>query len=372
MCKSCKTTHDSFKLSRGHVVIGAFETPRKDNSTTTKKDLCPNHTEKEVRCYCKSCSIAVCSDCFVTDHLAHKMTDLQDKSKTDEERESLIYLKFDLESLLVEYNKCLGSIKQFISDIKNSAQTSCDAVDKQVGKICCEVRNQAEEIKVQIKKSRDEEVDKMTKRQDEVEIIIEDLKSSRNCVVEDTSIVKILNIKSQIQGLIERGRLRKLDIPDVKCTWFEESAIDKTLIAKQLGDLLFQEHSTFTTSLHFDGLDVEMCCCIKGLPWCIHAEKITTNIPPSLGIYLRLNEYPETADIISCQAERVVTLVNNKDKHQSLKRAEHSDTYPPGKRRGWPRFIDWNRFSDKQNGFLDENNNFTIQTTITVTKIQQI
>ncbi|XP_050395476.1 E3 ubiquitin-protein ligase TRIM56-like [Patella vulgata] len=79
LSNSCKTIHDSLRGCQDHVLVNmddAIIDPSSDESDLHFKDVCPNHYEKEVRCYCKGCSLAVCSDCFVTSHSSHIFVDL--------------------------------------------------------------------------------------------------------------------------------------------------------------------------------------------------------------------------------------------------------------------------------------------------------
>ncbi|XP_050396956.2 E3 ubiquitin-protein ligase TRIM71-like [Patella vulgata] len=387
LCKSCRTTHDGLKSCRGHVILDvrvALQTPGGDNAESKSKDFCPNHHDKEVRCYCKDCSTAVCSDCYVTNHGSHKFVDLHGENIDVETRDELKVLQDDIETHISKFEKFCKSLTKIKTDIEYSAKTSCDAVDQQIEQICSEAKQAGEEIKAEIQKSRDEEIDKMIKLLGEMEILIEDLKASVKCtgdVIEDTSIVQVLNRIPQVKQEKEESSLRKLDIPDVKYTWFEQSVIDKTLLVKQLGCLLYQAESTFTTSFNLDEVESEEDDgvngedhYIQGLPWYIRAvKKEETDTVPTLAIYLRLKSTKDTADIKSCETNRRITLINIKDKQQSLKKDSNSTTYykPGVGGRGWPGFIEWDRLSDKENGFLDDDNNFTVQTTVKIIKIER-
>ncbi|XP_050389428.2 tripartite motif-containing protein 45 [Patella vulgata] len=384
MCSCCRKMHDALKVCRDHVVV-YVNAPAGDNPMSKSEDVCPNHPEKDIRCYCKDCSLSVCTDCFVIGHNGHNFLDLQDDKIKVETREKLKQLKADLDARTEQFAKYSNSLKALVTDIDRSADESCAAVDKQVETICSEVKQLGDDVKIQIQKSRDAEIDKMTKPLKEMEILIEDLKASVKCtvnVIDEKSIVQVLNKIPQVEQEKEECRLRKLDIPDVKYTCFEESVIDKTLLVKQLGTLLYQEHeATFTSSFNLDeivrqgktGLVHGPDYYIQGLPWCITAEKLTrpkAKTVRTLAIYLGQSELKETANVKSSQAKCSLTLINIQDKQQS-KNIEDIDTYIPGRCRGWPAFIDWNKFSDKQNGFIDDNNNFTIQATVKVIKIDR-
>ncbi|XP_050409732.1 tripartite motif-containing protein 45 [Patella vulgata] len=381
LCNPCRTTHDGLKVCQGHLVVGVnseFETPRGDNPKSASKDICPNHPEKEVRCYCKDCSLSVCLECFVIGHNGHKFLDLQDEKIKVETREKLKQLKMYLAARIDEFYKYTNSLKASVADIESCAEKSCKAVDTQVEKICSEVKQIGEDVKIKIHKSQDDERSKLTKPLKEMEMLIEDLKASVKCtvdVIEDTSIVQVLNRIPQVDKEQEECKLKKLDIPVVDYTWFEASLIDKTKLVEQLGTLLYQY--TFTSTFNVDDENLQLgkevytdALYIQGLAWRFLVRK-SKKSPPSLGLFIQLKDEGHRLDVKSCQATITFKLLNVKHMKQSTEKTS-SNTFNPGTDWGWSEFVNWNNIlANKEVGFLDDNNNFTIQASVRVINIER-
>ncbi|KAK6194559.1 hypothetical protein SNE40_000175 [Patella caerulea] len=97
------------------------------------------------------------------------------------------------------------------------------------------------------------------------------------------------------------------------------------MLVKQIETLEKRDGPTVSTSFNVDGVESQddgvdgADYYIQGLPWCIFTRKTEkTDTEPTLGIHLYLRKTDDTADIKSCQASRRLTLINIKDKQQSV------------------------------------------------------
>ncbi|XP_050395457.1 E3 ubiquitin-protein ligase TRIM56-like [Patella vulgata] len=375
LCSSCKETHDSFKGCLDHVAVNVDDVTVNPCSDPHSKDVCPNHQGREARCYCKDCSIAVCSDCFVTSHISHKFIDLQDRDNVDKFREELRSLKDVLGGRISEFEKYCESIEKVIADINNSAKTSCETVDKQVEQICSEIKELGEEVKSQIEKSRAEETGMLLQILGEMKTSVGDLNTSVKSsadVLNDKSILQVINRIPQVQDEKEKSYLRKLDMPGVKYTYFEKGVIDKTIILKQLGTIEIQEETSFTSTFNLadlEDLDMEVVYgtdyLTSGQPWYLGVQKESEEYNSTLGVYLHWQKTYNK----SCSAQCKFTLVNITSAKTVMRNMKHTYRAKAMFGWGWDSFIDWNQLIDEQNGYLDQNNNFIIKTTIRVTKL---
>ncbi|KAK6186258.1 hypothetical protein SNE40_008328 [Patella caerulea] len=375
LCSSCKDTHDSFKGCRNHVVVNIDSVTVNPSSDQRSKDRCTNHQGREARCYCKDCSIAVCSDCFVTNHSSHKFIDLKDEGIVNQFREELESLKGGLGDRICEFKKYCESIEIVITDINNSAKTSCETVDKQVEQTCCEIKDLGKELKGQIEKSRAEETEKLLQILGEMKTAIGDLKTSVKCsanVLTDKSVVQVINRIPRVQEDKEESCLRKLDMPDVKYTYFEKGVIDKTILLKQLGAVEILETPTLTSSFNLTELERQNGnyvygndYSINGQAWYLGVNKLRKDNNSTLGVYLFWRMVNNT----KCTVHFEFTLFNTTgaNKVHSNTSSAYSQQWPAW---GVGMLIDWNMLADKQNGFLDQNNNFRIKATVKVTKVE--
>ncbi|XP_050403664.1 E3 ubiquitin-protein ligase TRIM56-like [Patella vulgata] len=381
LCSSCRKMHDALRICHNHVLVPVAETleihrERNRKTIPAPRDVCPDHRNKDVRCYCKDCSTAVCSDCFVTNHSSHEFVDLLAKDIDIQTRDELKSLQADIETQIGQFERFCETLTKVKTDIDNSAKTSCEAVDKQVERICSDAKEVGEEIKVKIQKSRDEEIDRTDKLMGEMEVLIEDLKASVKCtvdVIEDKSIVQVLNKIPQVKLEKEDSGLRTLDIPDVKYAWFEQSVIDKTLLRKQLGTLENRIGPTFITRFNFDDVNLQNgenlyseYHYIQGLPWSIPVRKHDDG-GSYLSIFLILNKLAESK-VDQCNAKCVISLLNMADKSLCNERTDSKVhqfmNFNDGL--GWSKFICWSEISIQSRGFIDRNNNFFVSSTVQI------
>ncbi|XP_050395469.1 E3 ubiquitin-protein ligase TRIM71-like [Patella vulgata] len=339
LCSSCKETHDSFKGCRDHVVVNMDDVTVNPISDTHFKDICSNHRGIEARCYCKDCAIAVCPDCFVTSHISHKFIDLQDRDNVDKFREELRTLKDVLGDRISEFEKYCESIEKVIEDINNSAKTSCKTVDKQVKQIYCEIKELGEEVKGQIEKSRAEETGKLLQILGEMKTSIDDLNTSVKSsadVLNDKSIVQVINRIPRVQDEKEKSCLRNLDMPDIRYTCFEKGVIDKTIILKQLGTVEIQEESRFTGSFNLAELELQKGKYVSGTDyhisgqtWYLGVKKVSKDNNSTLGLYLYWRKTHNT----NCTAQYKLTLLNTT--HAKTVMFNENHTYTPTGFAGW-------------------------------------
>ncbi|KAK6168224.1 hypothetical protein SNE40_022095 [Patella caerulea] len=211
-----------------------------------------------------------------------------------------------------------------------------------------------------------------------MKILIEDLKASVKCavdVIEDTSIVQVLNRIQQLEQEQEDCKSKTLDIPDVEYTWFEESVIDTATLVEQLGTILYQY--TFTSTFNVDDENLQLgnevytdVHYIQGLAWCLFIRKFET-FARSLGLFIQLNGSGHRQDVKSCTATISFKLLNVQHIKQSTERTL-THTFNPGTHWGWSEFVHWdNILVNKEKGFLDDNNNFAIQATFKVINIER-
>ncbi|KAK6188878.1 hypothetical protein SNE40_004964 [Patella caerulea] len=290
----------------------------------------------------------------------------------------MIKLYLDFQHRIKEFELYADSLKSLLAGVDNSAESACKAVDEQVAQICSEAKQAGEDTKLQIQTSRDEERRKLTKPLEETKTFIEQLKDSHRYsadVIEHKSIVHVINRIQDVTKEHEESGLKKMDIPTVNCAWFEKAVVDtgKTILMKQLGALLYQEQSMFTDVIKFDEVrEGEVCRgshhIINGQSWYTYIKKEVYGRKSSLGLYLCWGK----KDNINCSAELKFTLMNVTTS-KAISHTLLNLTYTPDGDEGFGRasFLDWDKFADKQNGFLDDNNNFTVTVIVKVTNVEE-
>ncbi|XP_050416202.1 E3 ubiquitin-protein ligase Midline-1-like [Patella vulgata] len=157
MCCSCKNTHHDVFFADHHVFIVQHQ----DKQTRERIRPCTQHTLEKLELYCKDCSVAVCKTCLTQAHQDHDTLEICDYR--DEVEHELLSLKGELESKSSEFEKYVGEVKKKINSMNKSAQTSCSKIDQHVKNICDVVFQRGETLKKDLKKTLQEEEQKMKK-----------------------------------------------------------------------------------------------------------------------------------------------------------------------------------------------------------------
>ncbi|XP_055957534.1 E3 ubiquitin-protein ligase TRIM33-like [Patella vulgata] len=383
LCKSCKTMHDKLKSCKDHVVCRYDEKqvcqqsnePMKEKTTATSvthpKDFCPNHEGKKVKIYCKDCSLAVCLNCLVTDHNGHNLLDLQKDEVRQNIRQDLKTLNDDLEKQITNFQKHYDNLNSKLIEVNNCTKSECDKVDAQVDKICSEFRKLGENIKKEMQKTSEQEESKFGKLMEDIKRLTEDLKASVKYsvnVLEDSSVVQVLQRLPKVRQEKDESCCRKLDIPDVRYSTFQVAEIDKTLLTNQLGKIVSCHQNMIEDAFNVD--TVQGCGCygkqhvVSGFTWNISVYS------SSLDVVLYLDDV-EDKSITSCNVDVTYKVINKTDDRQSVVKQCNKTVKPGGRVLYYDTdLIDWDRLSNPVSGFIDDHRNFTIQ--VTINKITNI
>ncbi|XP_050398425.1 E3 ubiquitin-protein ligase TRIM71-like [Patella vulgata] len=345
---------------------------------TNSKDFCQRHDEETVKFYCKDCTVAVCWRCFVADHNGHKFLDLQEDEVRKNIRQDFKSLNDELEKQITNFQQHYDNLNIKLIEVKNCTKTECEKVDAQVVKICSEFHKIGEDVKKEMKKNGEKEESKFRKLMEDSKRLTEELKASVKYsvnVLEDSSIVQVLQRLPKVRQEKDESSCKKLDIPDVRYSTFQEADIDKTLLTNQLGKIvscrqkmigkivsgqksMFEEIRNLDTVGHGYGHDGKQHV-VSGFTWSIRLRRDSSS---SLHVKLYLDDV-EDKSITSCNVDVIYKVINKTDDRKSVFK-KYDGTLTPG---GWLYcydLIDWKKLCKYARGFTDGHRNFTIQVTI--------
>ncbi|XP_050388922.2 tripartite motif-containing protein 2-like [Patella vulgata] len=339
----------------------------------TQNHFCRKHKTKEIDIYCRDCSVAVCDRCVILDHTTHSKTDL---TNVDQEiRGKLNIIKRELEEKVDEVAKHCESLTNQISDIKNQAKLACDNVDTRVKKVCDKVKKHGDDIKCEMNKIRDEESNKLQTLHENSTQFKSSLQNSLkyiNGVLNGKSTVPVVDALTNVQTLTEDSRSTSLDIPPVRYVYYRMVDIDVKTLESLLGELETMESPTWTSSFslyrvktyeYYSGDDIM----IQGMPWYVDVRRLSDT--PTVGCYLRLRGVDDKT-VKSVTASYTLKLLNINDVSKSTV-ARHTATFIPGGI-GWgSTFIEWNKLKDVTNGFIENNEKFTVQASVKIDNIER-
>ncbi|XP_050414548.2 tripartite motif-containing protein 45-like [Patella vulgata] len=391
LCESCKSTHDKFVGCKRHIVVKLHVDGISDHSSETHDvdisensrgapvhpaDFCPNHRKKKIEICCKDCLVAVCFKCFAQDHNGHSFLDLQEDDVREQIRGELKTLKVELEKYIIKLQNLSSSLQSTLSEVQEAAKSACENVDTHVRNICAKVHEMGENIKEEIQTTCNEENEKFTKLMTDIKTLTEDLQSGdkfSTSILEDNSIVQVLERLPRVFQEAEQCRSRKFNIPDVMYLSFKRTEINETVLREQLGevDTCIQHETRFITTFNINQFKPAEIVygsvkTFHGLPWCVSASKMLPDEsikPEMLDVFLRLIKTGRRSDILSCQVDFSLELINHKDENRSMTRHSTCSLKDFHDAIGWGfnTFTTWDILTNQDSGFLDSNNNFNIQ-----------
>ena len=83
LCESCVTSHQAFKLLRGHKIEDVMSKKVSNKLSPKNKAIyCSLHPDKKYELYCKTCQCVACLLCFVATHNGHDIGDIDTDTRT--------------------------------------------------------------------------------------------------------------------------------------------------------------------------------------------------------------------------------------------------------------------------------------------------
>ncbi|XP_050418095.1 E3 ubiquitin-protein ligase TRIM71-like [Patella vulgata] len=373
LCDSCKTTHDKFKMFKDHSVVrcddlllaitesGADKSVNENvKSEYSPHDVCSNHEQKRVKYYCQDCSMVVCSKCFIIDHNGHEYLHLQDESVREEIKGELKTLNVEIKTHIDELEEFSESLNIKYSGVNDSVKTACDKVDEQVNTICREVRRIGDQLKDKMKNTWGGDISddvhiKYKKLMEDIKRLTEDLKASVKYsvnVLEDSSIVQVLQRLPKVRQEKDESRCRKLDIPDVSYSTFQVAEIDKTLLTNQIGKIVSCNpniiEDIFNMKDESRGWYRGRCHVVSGFSW-----RIAVRTGSSFSVVLDLIGV-EDKSITSCKADVICKVINKTDDRQSVVKQFAGTVRIHSCLPYWNRGITVKKLLDPTSGFLHD------------------
>ncbi|XP_050418853.1 tripartite motif-containing protein 55-like [Patella vulgata] len=329
------------------------------------KQYCTKHTKKEIEVYCRDCHKPCCSVCVMVDHTGHTLADLDDADQ--EMREIVMKLKTESEKKIKQLQEHSDFLKTKISDMNKSCKTACDKVDKQIDNICEKARKMGGTIKDDINKIGEDENRKFTKLVEDDDKMTSKMKEW--CEYAD----RILQHRSIITSVDKHGLTdvqtktdyisTNLHKPVVRHPYYSMVKVDVDCLKRLLGEV--QTPTTFTSSFSLNqvkpnGEYYSDVVIIQGLPWCVRVKcgRSILFIDPVL-------KKVEDKTIKTVTVSYTVKLLNINDESKSLVKQD-TRTCKPGDCTYTGICIDWDELQDINNGFIDDNKIFTVQTTVNI------
>ncbi|XP_070549863.1 uncharacterized protein [Ptychodera flava] len=257
LCNTCSKTHRNLPFTRTHqlMTIGEYETAKSTSPVSIQAvEYCNVHTKNEVKFYCETCQVPVCTDCTIVKHRIpeHVHRDLKDAAD-----EYLIELKTMFDKLKVKEQKA-EKIKTLAKQIHTDLTEQCSREERKV-------RMKAEEIIKKIKREEQRLIDELKNNYK--------MKIKRAAVDIDEMELKHGNIKSAcsyIETLMHHGNaVQLLSTKDDVGTRIKQLINMETKVDTVHEDLTFTPNNEFCEHGILGILKSDVCmskCTVENIP----------------------------------------------------------------------------------------------------------
>ncbi|XP_055959097.1 E3 ubiquitin-protein ligase TRIM63-like [Patella vulgata] len=337
------------------------------------KQYCTKHKKKEIEVYCRDCRKPCCSVCVMVDHTGHILADLDEVDQ--EMREIVMKLKTESEKKIKQLQKHSDFLKTKIADTNNSCKTACDKVQKQIDDICEKAKKMGGTIKNDINKIREDENSKLTKLVEDDDKMTSKMKEwceYADRILQHRSIITAVDKHglTDVQTKTDYNISTNLQKPVVRHPCYSMVEVDVDCLKQLLGEV--ETPTTFTSSFslnqivkkHEDYYSDDVI--IQGLPWCVRVRRGTS----TLYIGLKSKKVEDKTNK-AVKAIYTLKLLNINDESKSLVRQNTRIFLPGDYMYSAVLGIDLDELQDINNGFIDDDKIFTVQTTVNITDVER-
>ena len=115
LCESCVSSHQAFKLLRGHKVEDIKSEKVNKLSPKNKAIYCSLHPDKKYELYCKTCQSVACLLCFVATHNGHDIGNIDSDTRIQVQAQ-IKDLMSRVEAKVTEFEEDLTYVKEIEED----------------------------------------------------------------------------------------------------------------------------------------------------------------------------------------------------------------------------------------------------------------
>lgn len=133
MCESCVADHQRWRELQSHELV-PLDMAKKANNEGEKlfkiqypAQPCPEHTQEDLRFYCKQCEVLVCRDCLVTTHEGHKRDSLDKVAEA--EREEMRGMVESIQEALAKLDEAIKQGVQKRQEVQGSQKEVTNQID---------------------------------------------------------------------------------------------------------------------------------------------------------------------------------------------------------------------------------------------------
>ncbi|ESO96778.1 hypothetical protein LOTGIDRAFT_174682 [Lottia gigantea] len=348
--------------------------------------------ERPIDYYCLTCHCVLCHKCFLKEHNVHEYLDVECETVKEKATELVLTSEKFIQNKIKDLEETHVMLVESRETLQRFTEDACSRITKQTDKIIADIKASSERIMTDVKNKSQESESKLTKTEEKIMVDIKNFKLNLETnfpsLTEDFDL-QILVSFEKIKELEELCKDVKVETPSV-VQYLDWKENDFSLITDMLGSMVLKQydntklhesmvlkqyhipklHESNSYQFYYNINDIKKDDEVfysqdkfsySNLVWNCCVMRYNGYL------YIYIGLLPDDNPRLNyCIIDYQISILNIDNKTitntYSDKRLErgHAGWYLC-----WAKSITWSKLTDKNNGYLNSNNQFVIQGNIT-------
>lgn len=169
LCEDCGKAHTLTRMTMEHKVrpLSDLQDGTQDKEMRDKQMiLCKAHEGEPVKYYCESCSVPVCRECQLDNHMSHTCAPVRESQAS--RRKAVANMIINVEQKINALKKIAENVDSTVADIDKREKDLMDGVERTVKKLMDQIEKEKSEILRGLKRTMDDQRDACSARKEQI------------------------------------------------------------------------------------------------------------------------------------------------------------------------------------------------------------
>ncbi|XP_053395919.1 E3 ubiquitin-protein ligase TRIM71-like [Mercenaria mercenaria] len=172
LCEDCGNAHTLTRMTMDHQVesLSELQDGRRDKDMRQKQIItCKTHDGESVKYYCESCSLPICRECQLEDHVGHTCATAKDSQAS--RRKAIANMIINVEQKIQALKQIAENVDSTVNDINKREKDLIEGVEKTVKKLMDQIEKEKTEILKGLKQTMDDQRDACAARKEQIKTL---------------------------------------------------------------------------------------------------------------------------------------------------------------------------------------------------------
>lgn len=171
LCEDCGKAHTLTRMTMGHEVqpLADLTDGKQDKEIRAKQQITCNIHGEPIKYYCETCSVPVCRECQLVNHVGHTCAAAKDSQSS--RRKAVANMLSSVNEKIKALYQIAENIDSTLVDIDKREKDLTEGVEKTVKKLTEQIEREKTDILKSLKKTMDEQRDACSARKKQIDSI---------------------------------------------------------------------------------------------------------------------------------------------------------------------------------------------------------